>query len=81
MRIRMTGDGRVFEGTPKQIVEAMKFIAFGQEHRTLIEYIDWAVGQLQRLEGTELDIKGDTEEDRSASLVEAMLGAGLAEKT
>ena len=40
MRIRMTGDGRVFEGTHKQIVEAMKLIAFCQEHRTLIEYID-----------------------------------------
>ena len=43
MRIRMMSDGRVFQGTPKQIVEAMQYIAFGQEHRSLGEYIDWLV--------------------------------------
>jgi hypothetical protein len=33
MRIRITGDGRVLEGTAKQIVEAMHYVAFGQERR------------------------------------------------
>lgn len=78
MRIRMTGDGRVFQGTPKQIVEAMQYIAFGQEHRTLGEYIDWAVGQLERLQSITLEVRGDTDEEKAASLVEAMLDAGLA---
>jgi len=80
MRIRMMNDGRVFQGTPKQIVEAMQYIAFGQQDRSLGEYIDWLVDQLQRLESTELKIEGDTDKDKAASLVQAMIGAGLAEK-
>ena len=80
MRIRMMSDGRVFQGTPKQIVEAMQYIAFGQEQRSLGEYIDWLVDQVQRLESIELKVEGDTDEEKAASLVQAMLGSGLAEK-
>ena len=80
MRIRMMSDGRVFQGTAKQIVEAMKYIAFGQEQRSLGEYIDWLVDQVQRLESTELKVEGHTDEEKAASLVRAMLGSGLAEK-
>lgn len=78
MKIRMTGDGRVFQGTPKQIVEEMKYIAFGQEHRTLGEYIDWAVGELERLQSIALDVRGDSDEEKAESLVRGMIGAGLA---
>ena len=35
MRIRMMADGRVLEGTAKQIAEAMHALAFGQESRSL----------------------------------------------
>ena len=49
MRIRMMADGRVLEGTAKQIAEAMHALAFGQENRTLSEYIDWAVDQARRM--------------------------------
>ncbi len=80
MRIRMVRDGRVFQGTPKQIVEAMQYIAFGQENRTLGEYIDWLVDQVQRLESIDLKVEGETDEDKAASLVQAMMGSGLAEK-
>ncbi len=80
MRIRMLRDGRVFQGTAKQIVEAMQYIAFGQENRTLGEYIDWLVDQVQRLESIDLKIEGETDEDKAASLVQAMMGSGLAEK-
>jgi len=76
----LTSDGRVFEGTPKQIVEAMQYIAVGQENRTLGEYIDWLVGQVERLEQTPLKVEGDTDEEKAASLVEAMLANGLAVK-
>jgi len=80
MRIRMLNDGRVFQGTPKQIVEAMQYIAFGQENRTLGEYIDWLVDQVERLESTSLNVEGDTDEEKAASLVQAMVASGLAEK-
>ena len=80
MRIRMMSDGRVFEGTPRQIVEAMQYIAFGQENRTLGEYIDWLVDQVERLEETPLKVEGETDDEKAASLVDAMLTNGLAEK-
>jgi hypothetical protein len=80
MRIRITSDGRVLEGTAKQIVEAMHYVAFGQEQRTLGEYIDWAVDQATRMNEIDLKVEGETDEEKAASLVDAMLKAGLAEK-
>ena len=80
MRIRITSDGRVLEGTAKQIVEAMHYVAFGQEQRTLSEYVDWAVDQASRMNELDLKVEGETDDEKAASLVEAMLGAGLAEK-
>lgn len=58
----------------------MQYIAFGQENRTLSEYIDWLVDQVQRLESIDLKVEGDTDEEKAASLVQAMMGNGLAEK-
>jgi len=80
MRIRITSDGRVLEGTAKQIVEAMHYVAFGQEQRTLGEYIDWAVDQASRMNEIDLKVEGETDEEKAVSLVDVMLGAGLAEK-
>ena len=80
MRIRMMADGRVLEGTAKQIAEAMHALAFGQESRSLSEYIDWAVDQARRMNEIDMVVEGDTDDDKAASLVPAMLDAGLAEK-
>lgn len=57
MRIRMMADGRVLEGTAKQIAEAMHALAFGQENRTLSEYIDSAVDQARRMNQIDLRSK------------------------
>ena len=62
MRIKITSDGRVLEGTAKQIVEAMHYVAFGQEQRTLSEYIDWAVDQASRMNELDLKVEGETDE-------------------
>ena len=80
MKIRINADGRVLQGTPKQIVEAMQSIAFGQEDRTLGEYIDWAAEMASSMMGVELKVSGETDEEKAASLVAAMLEAGLADK-
>jgi hypothetical protein len=70
-------DGRVFQGTPLQIVKAMQDIAFGVGDFTVPAYIAWVVDNAQRFEGVELAVTGETEDERAASLVEAMLSAGL----
>ncbi|MBU1242941.1 hypothetical protein KJ612_07045 [Myxococcota bacterium] len=80
MRIKITSDGRVLQGTAKQIVEAMQYVAFGQQDRTLTEYIDWAAEQASRMNEVDLRITGSTDEERAESLVRAMLEARLAER-
>jgi hypothetical protein len=71
-------DGRVFQGTPLQIVKAMQDIAFGVSDFTVPKYVAWVVDNAQRFEGVALAVSGETDKALSASLVEAMLRAGLA---
>lgn len=73
-------DGRVFQGTALQIVRAMQDIAFGVADFSVPRYIDWVVSNAQRLEEIELHVEGATDEERAASLVSAMLDAGLAQR-
>jgi hypothetical protein len=58
----------------------MHALAFGQENRTLSEYIDWAVDQARRMNEIDLDVTGATDDDKASALVRAMLAAGLAQK-
>ncbi len=71
-------DGRVFQGTPLQIVKAMQDIAFGVGDFTVPAYIAWVVDNARRFEGVELVVTGETDDALAASLVEEMLRAALA---
>ena len=77
MRI-VTRDERVLEGTPLQIVQAMKGMAFGVEGFTMRQYIEWVVANAERFEGVVLKVEGGTDEELVASLVAEMILAGLA---
>ena len=79
MKITMR-DGRVFQGTAMQIVQAMQDIAFGVEQMTLDQYIDWVVENARRFEEVELKPAGETTEERAKALVEQMLATGLASR-
>ena len=70
--------GEVFEGTPLEIVKAMQRMAMFQQHPTLDEYMAWVAKNARMFERVELAIEGATLDDRCASLVAAMLRAGLA---
>ena len=76
MHIEMRDDRR-FQGTPVQIVQAMKNIAFGVEHLSLSEYIDWVAAQALKFEGVTLDVAGASAEEKARALVEAMIATGL----
>lgn len=80
MRIKITSDGRVLDGTPEQIVQQMRSIAFGREDQTLVEYVDWLAENVARLSGVALAITGEGAAARSRSLLEQMLIHGLAER-
>jgi len=79
MKILMR-DGRVFQGTPLQIVQAMQAIAFGVEQLSLDRYIDWVVDNAQRFEGVELKVPAGAPEERTGALVEEMVAKGLARR-
>ena len=79
MRI-VTRDERVLEGTPLQIVRAMKGMAFGVEGLTMRQYIEWVVANAERFEGVVLKVEGGTDEELVASLVTEMLRTGLARR-
>ena len=78
MKIQILSDGRVLEGTAQEIVEAMKYVAFDQEGRSLGEYIDWALEEARRLHSLELVVEGEGDEERAEGLVRVMLEMGLA---
>jgi hypothetical protein len=71
-------DGRVFQGTPLQIVKAMQDIAFGVDDFTVPEYIAWVVANARKFEDVELKVEGTTDDEKAKSLVEEMVRAGLA---
>ena len=77
MRVQM-GDGRVIEGTAREIVEAMHLLSFGQEDRTLSQYIDWVVRQTRSLYELDLRVTGEDDDARAASLLRGIVDAGLA---
>ena len=44
------------------------------------EYIDWAVDQARRMNEIDMQVEGDTDDEKATSLVRARLEAGLAER-
>ena len=77
MRVQM-GDGRVLKGTAREIVEVMHLLSFGQEDRTLSQYIDWVVGQTRSLCEFDLRVTGEYDDAGAASLLRGIVDAGLA---
>ncbi|NUO50454.1 MAG: hypothetical protein HOV80_16490 [Polyangiaceae bacterium] len=70
-------DGRVFQGTARQIVRAMQDLAFAAQDFTMPDYIDWVVANARKFEDVELDVKGESDDERAASLIEEMIRTGL----
>jgi hypothetical protein len=79
MKIRMRDD-REFQGTPRQIVRAMQDIAFGVADFTPRQYIEWVVANALKFEGVELTVKGETDDELAASLVDEMIRADLTQR-
>lgn len=71
-------DGRVFEGTPIEIVRAMQGLAFGVEHLTLGQYVAWVASNARTFENVDLRLADGSEEEQATSLVDEMLRARLA---
>ena len=80
MRIRITANGLEYSGTPVQIVHAMQHGRFSMyPDSSLNDYIEQACKTLRDWYGVSLTVLGDTEEQRAASFIEAMLAHEVAE--
>lgn len=71
-----TPDGRVFQGTALQIVQGMKSLDFGPAP-TIADYIDDVAQRAAELTGAAIHVVGETDEERAASLVSSLIGAGF----
>ena len=80
MRIEVSADGRVFQGTPKQIVMQMKSISPGLAHLSLGEYIERNVASIARAFGVDLTVVGETDDERATSFIEQMIEGGYARR-
>lgn len=76
MRIRMKADGRVFEGSPEEIVAEMRSVA-SRDGDALEDYMRWAADNLQAATGVTLPPEAIQAPDK---FVEALLGQGLADR-
>lgn len=79
MRVKVRDEERIFQGTAKQIVQAMQRTAIFAAHLSLDEYVSWCAENAGRM-GLDVKVTGDTIEDRCASLVDEMVRVGFAEK-
>ena len=55
MKIQIEADGEIVDGSCEEIVEAMKCRAFGREHYSDQEYMDWAAKAAKNLLGKDLN--------------------------
>jgi hypothetical protein len=79
MRLRIRNEDRIFQGTSKQIVQAMQRTAIFAAHLSLDEYVAWCVENAGRM-GLDVNVAGDATDDRCASLVDGMIRVGVAER-
>ena len=71
-------DGRKFSGTPLQIVQGMRAVAFDQADATIETYVRWVVANVERNDELALNVAGTCDEELCARLVNEMLRTGLA---
>jgi len=78
MRIELVEMGHRFQGTPRQILMQMKSLAFAAQGLSLGAYIDWNVENMRRGFNVDIQVTGETDDERAASFLEQMLGRGYA---
>ena len=73
-------EGEVFTGTdPLAVVQAMKGATLFSDHRAVEDYIDMVMRNAKMLGGTELVVKGESEEEKAESFLRELVERGFAE--
>jgi hypothetical protein len=72
-------DQRVFDGSdPLEIVRQMQELAFEAVDKPLPDYIAWVVENARNFDGVNLEVRGGTDDELAAALVNEMLRNDLA---
>jgi hypothetical protein len=74
-------DGRVIEGTPLQIVDFMRSLAFVPAGTLIADYIRTTVDQARTLMGVELEVEDGSDEEMAKALIRELVANGLAQRT
>ena len=74
-------DGEVFEGsTALDVLRAMKGATMFSDARTMEDYIDMVLRMAKDFERVELAVRGNSLQEKAASLVQSLCETGLAAK-
>jgi len=79
MRIILRG-GEKFSGSPLKIIAQMKGSTMFSDVKTIREYVDMVLRNAKMIEGIELNVKGNTDEELARSLISELIEHGLAEE-
>ena len=80
LKIKIINDKRVYEGSPIEIIEQMKYLAWGWESKPVDEYIEWMISQLKTYNEIEITIAivKDNPEIMAEQFIDALLVNKLA---
>ena len=79
MRIELR-DGEKLSGSPLKIVTQMKGAGLFSDVRTIRDYVDMVLRNAKMMEGIELNVKGNTDDELARSLVGELIAHGLAKE-
>ena len=68
----------MFQGTALQIVKAMQELAFVAQRYPFAQYVEWVAANARKFDLVDLAIKGQTDDELAASLVDEIVRTGLA---
>ncbi len=80
MRIIMTGNGRVHEGTPEEIVQQMIDRSHWGGPKTVPEYIRWTAANAEEFAGAGLPTLEEADLVSPEAYVRALIRVGYAEE-
>ena len=80
-KIIINNDDRLHEGTPLEIIEQMKYLAWGWENKTVDEYINWMVEKLKIFPGIDVKISENNLDMKAEQFIEILLKHNLAQES
>ncbi len=83
IRLQVTDDDFVFEGTPRHIVHRMQSLCFGAKFISMRDFVAWCVGNVARFGHFQTDIVVDSRGGVDAmcrSFLDEMIRVGLAQE-